>query len=54
MFGSLLCSLITPPILLGAKDSTIHSFDYSPLREISFEETTPYQIYKKFLNNQNK
>ena len=42
------------PILLAAQNSTIYSFDNSPIQEIAYEDTNHYQIYKEFLNNRDK
>ena len=38
------------PILLGYPEAQIISFDGGQLREISYEETAPYQIVKGFVN----
>ncbi|MBP1746187.1 MAG: hypothetical protein H6Q54_802, partial [Deltaproteobacteria bacterium] len=42
------------PILLAAKNSSIYSFDYSPIQQIGYEDSSHYQIYKEFLNNRDK
>jgi predicted ATPase len=42
------------PILLACAGATIFSFDYIPLRVIEYEETEHYQIYKRFLLEQEK
>jgi predicted ATPase len=42
------------PILLAAPNSSICSFDYSPIQEIEYEDTSHYQIYKDFLNKRDK
>ncbi len=39
------------PILLGFPRAQIISFDDGQLREISYEETTPYQIVRRFVND---
>lgn len=39
------------PILLAFPGATIYSFDYIPLKRVSYEETDYYQVYKDFLNN---
>ena len=39
------------PILLSYPEATIYSFDDSPIREISYEETDYFKIYRDFLNN---
>jgi predicted ATPase len=41
------------PILLSCPDSSILSFDHSPVRQLEYEETEHYQVYKDFLNNRN-
>ncbi|MBS1114159.1 MAG: hypothetical protein H6Q92_1922, partial [Nitrospirae bacterium] len=42
------------PILLAAKNSSIYSFDYSPVQQIGYEDTSHYHVYKDFLNNRDK
>lgn len=37
------------PILTACENAVIYSFDHSPASVIGYRETTPYQIYKKFL-----
>ena len=37
------------PILLAYEDAKIYSFDDSPVREIEYQETEHYKIYKRFL-----
>ncbi len=37
------------PILLACARAKIYSFDYASVREIEYEETEHYQIYKNFL-----
>ena len=39
------------PILLACNGAKIYSFDHVPVREISYEETDHYKIYKSFLTN---
>jgi len=39
------------PILLACPRSLIYSFDYSPIKQIFYEETEHYNIYKDFLEN---
>jgi predicted ATPase len=39
------------PILLAYPDAVIYSFDSSPIKPISYEETAYYKIYRDFLNN---
>ena len=42
------------PILLACPGSVIYSFNHSPLREIRYEETEHYKIYKDFMENQKR
>ena len=42
------------PLLLAAPNSSIYSFDYSPVQLVDYEETSHYQIYREFLNNRDK
>jgi predicted ATPase len=37
------------PILLACPGATIYSFDHTPLKAVSYEETSHYQIYASFL-----
>lgn len=39
------------PILLACPGAVIYSFDHTPLKEIKYEETDHYQIYKAFMEN---
>lgn len=39
------------PILLACPRALIYSFDYSPIKQIFYEETEHYNIYKDFLEN---
>lgn len=39
------------PILLGYPDAQIFNFDESPVSEIRYEETSHYQITRRFLEN---
>jgi predicted ATPase len=39
------------PILLACPRALIYSFDYSPVRQILYEETEHYKIYRAFLEN---
>lgn len=39
------------PILLALPGSSIYSFDYSPLRQVKYEETDYYKVYKQFFNH---
>ena len=42
------------PILLACPQATIYSFDHVPPRQINYEDTAHYQVYKDFLNNRDK
>ena len=42
------------PLLLAAPNSSIYSFDYSPVQRVDYEDTSHYQIYREFLNNRDK
>jgi predicted ATPase len=39
------------PILLACPDATLYSFDGVPLKQVNYEETEYYRIYRDFLNN---
>lgn len=39
------------PILLGLPDAQIMSFDDEYIHEIDYEDTKPFQIYRRFLND---
>ena len=39
------------PILLACPDARILSFDSAPPREIPYEETDYYRLYRSFLND---
>jgi predicted ATPase len=41
------------PILLGCPDAVIYSFDHVPLRQVEYEETEHYRIYRSFLQDRN-
>ena len=42
------------PILLSCPGSEIYSFDYVPVKVVSYEETSHYQIYKDFMKDPRK
>jgi predicted ATPase len=42
------------PILLSCPGSEIYSFDYVPVKAVSYEETNHYQIYKNFMKDPKK
>ena len=39
------------PILLACPDASLYSFDETPLRQIQYEETEHYRIYKAFMED---
>jgi predicted ATPase len=39
------------PILLACPDSVIYSFDHAPVKNIHYEETEHYRIYKHFMED---
>lgn len=42
------------PILLACANAAIYSFDHIPVRQITYEETEHYKIYKSFLDDRSK
>ncbi len=42
------------PIVLSYPEATILSFDDGKIREISYEESLPYEVYSSFLNRREK
>ncbi len=42
------------PILMACPDSMIYSFDHIPVKQIEYEETKHYQIYRDFMRDRNK
>jgi predicted ATPase len=42
------------PILMACPGSTIYSFDHVPVKEIGYEETEHYRIYKRFMEDRHK
>lgn len=42
------------PILLALPGACIYSFDHVPIREVLYEETDYYRIYKDFLSNRDE
>jgi len=42
------------PILLACPGAKIHSFDYAPVKQIDYEETDQFQIYKSFMVDRNR
>jgi len=39
------------PILLACPGATIYSFDHVPVRQVAYEDTDHYQVYKAFMDN---
>jgi predicted ATPase len=39
------------PILLACPGSVIYSFDHSPLKEVRYEDTEHYKVFKDFMEN---
>ena len=42
------------PILLACPGAKIHSFDYAPVKQIDYEETDQFQVYKSFMVDRNR
>lgn len=42
------------PLLLACPGARIVSFDHVPVREVKYEETEPYRVYKDFLSDREK
>ena len=42
------------PLLLACEGAKIYSFDHMPVREIAYEETEHYQVYRRFLVDRTK
>ncbi len=42
------------PLLLALPGACIYSFDYIPVKQVKYEETDYYRIYKDFLNDRAK
>jgi predicted ATPase len=42
------------PILLACPGATIYSFDHIPIKQINYEDTEYYQVYKDFMDNRKK
>lgn len=42
------------PILLACPGATIYSFDHLPVKEIGYEQTQYYQVYRDFILNRDK
>jgi predicted ATPase len=39
------------PLILACPGARIYSFDHVPVKEITYEETDHYQLFKAFLEN---
>jgi predicted ATPase len=42
------------PILLACPEATIYSFDHSPVKQVDYEATDHYQLYKSFMQDRQK
>jgi len=42
------------PILLACPGAEIYSFDYIPVKQVAYEDTDHYQIYKNFMEDRDK
>jgi len=42
------------PILLACPGAKIYSFDHVPIKQVDYEETEQFQIYKGFMEDRNK
>ena len=42
------------PVLLACPGAKIHSFDYTPIEQIDYEETEYYRFYKDFMADRSK
>jgi predicted ATPase len=42
------------PILLACPEAAILSFDYTPIKEVRYEETEHYRLYKSFMEDRQK
>jgi predicted ATPase len=42
------------PILMACPGAKIYGFDETPIREINYEETEHYKIYRSFMENRNQ
>lgn len=42
------------PLLLAYPDADIFSFDSAPIREVRYEDTDYYRVYRDFLNNRER
>jgi predicted ATPase len=42
------------PILLACPGATIYSFDEIPVRQVAYEETEHYRLYKDFMNDRDR
>jgi predicted ATPase len=42
------------PIILSCPGATIYSFDHTPIKSISYEETAHYQLYRDFMTDRHR
>jgi len=42
------------PIILACPGATIYSFDHVPVKQVRYEETEYYQVYKSFMEDRNR
>ena len=42
------------PILLACPEATIYSFDHIPVKEVGYEETDYYRLYKSFMEDRSR
>jgi predicted ATPase len=42
------------PILLAFPGATIYSLDFAPIRQVNYEETEYFTVYKDFMENREK
>jgi len=42
------------PILLACPGARIYSFDHVPVKQVAYEETEPFRIYRGFMEDRNK
>jgi predicted ATPase len=42
------------PILLACPEAVIMSFDSTPIKEVRYEETEHYKLYKSFMEDRQK
>jgi predicted ATPase len=42
------------PIIMAFPDARIYSFDHTPVKSITYEETEHFHVYRDFLNDRDK